>query len=303
MIIELIQGEGDLFNILTVILRAIYSFASLAAAGLVLTLAVLAGQLTPEESRAARRWLLAFVLIGMVASLAAWPVRAIVLAKGIDGLWRWDFYPLVARSRIGDAFFLRMSGLTLALFGLWRSGAGVALAAIGAAMIAASYVAMGHSTLYRPRQELAALIGLHLFALSFWIGGLFALGPITQRRDQRSAAQAITIWSRAAMIAVAVMIATGIAASWYLVGSWKNLFASWHGWALIAKVSVVALMILIAINNKLRHTRQMAAGDALAGRALDRSIGREIVLAIIVVYLASEMVSVHPIDYGHRVSG
>lgn len=303
MILEVLQGQGDVWNGATVAVRALYTVGTLGAAGVALFLVFVGDRITSDEMRVARRWLVIFVILGLLASLASWPIRAIVLARGLDGLWRYELYPVIARSRIGDAFFLRMAGLLLVLFTLRRSLWGVALGAVGAVVIAASYAAIGHSTLYRPRQELAALITLHMVAVAFWFGSLMPLRAVTLRRDPRSAAEAIEGWSRWAMLFVVVMTLSGGVASWYLVGTIANLLASWHGWALLAKLSLVAVLFVFALINKVRHTRLMARGDVLAASALRRSITWEVLIAVLVFYAVSEMVSVHPIDYGHRIPG
>ncbi|WP_204335932.1 hypothetical protein, partial [Klebsiella pneumoniae] len=84
----------------------------------------------------------------------------------------------------------------LVLFALVRRTWGTGIAAIGAVPIAASYVAIGQTTQYRPRQELAALAVLHLMAVAFWFGSLFPLRNVALRRDPQSAADAVAVWSR-----------------------------------------------------------------------------------------------------------
>jgi putative copper export protein len=55
--------------------------------------------------------------------------------------------------------------------------------------------------------------------------------------------------------------------------------------------------------NKLRLTPALARGEFDAGDALARSIKLETLLVLAVFWAAAEMVSVHPIDIGHRISG
>ncbi|MCM0020831.1 MAG: CopD family protein [Tagaea sp.] len=294
MILELLQPDPDPWDALAVVVRAGYNFAGLCAAGLALFLAGY-GAALDAAARAEMRALLArLAIFGLVLSVLALFVRAAQLSGGED-IFDETIWAAMARGRVGDAFALRAAG-----FGLLLAGArwGAVLGPMGALLIAASYAGMGHSTLYRPRQELAALVTLHLLAVSFWIGSLPALIAAARRAD----VTLIRAWSRAAMGAVAVMLATGAALIFYLVGRFDLLIASWHGWALIAKLILVAGALGLAIRHKLAATPALERGQAGAGDALARSIGRELALAALVCYAAAELVSVHPLDYGHRIA-
>ncbi|QCI65699.1 copper resistance D family protein [Phreatobacter stygius] len=303
MILEFWQGSGDLWNALTVLLRAAGYAGTLGAAGVALFLLFMSGELTADEATAARRWLAVLVLAGLLASLAAWPMRALSLSRMPEAAFRFEIYSGIARSRFGDAGLLRLVGLVLVLFALVRRTWGAGIGAIGAVVIAASYVAIGHTTQYRPRQELAALTVLHLTAVAFWFGSLFPLRNITLRRDPRSAAETLAVWSRYATVFVILVAATGLVVAWYLVGAARNLTGSWFGWALIAKLALVALILLSAFGARFRHARLMLRGDVLAASAMRRSLGRQIVIAVLVFYATAELVSVNPIDYGHRLPG
>jgi len=205
------------------------------------------------------------------------------------------------RSRIGDAFWLRVAGLALlaAAATTWRIGS--AITAIGALLVVASYAAMGHSMLFAPRQDIATLVVVHLAVVAFWVGSLPPLLWVAQRRDGTSAARLIQDWSKAAIWAVSAMIASGMLLSWYLTLRMDRIFDAWHGWALAWKVLAVLAALGLALWNGQRHTPALARGDAGAGARLAASIRLEMLLVALAFYAAAEMVSVHPVDYGHRV--
>jgi copper resistance protein D len=302
MILEYLQPDPSPWDALTVLVRAAYYAATLIAAGLVLFLAVMHERINAAERSATLRALRIAVIAGVGLSLLALALRAIVLStEGLVGAARVDLYPTILASRIGDAFWLRLAGLLLVLAALVRASWALPMAAIGAFMVVASYVTMGHTTLYRPRQELVALVLVHLLAVSFWAGSLLPLAGIAQRADTHTAAAAIEAWSRIAQRAVIVLAAAGLIAAWYLVGRFDLLVSSWYGWGLLAKVGVVSAMFAFAVRHKLALVPALAAGEAGAGARLARSIRVEFVIALIVFYVAAEMVSVHPVDYGHRI--
>jgi copper resistance protein D len=294
MILELLQPDPNPWDALAVVMRAGYNFAGLCAAGLALFLASV-GQALDDEARAEMRALLArLALAGLVLSVLALFVRAAQLSGGED-IFDATIWTAMARGRVGDAFALRAAGFALVLAG--ARGHMVA-APMGALLIAASYAGMGHSTLYRPRQELAALVAVHLLAVSFWIGSLPALIAAARRDD----AALIRAWSRAAIAAVALVFATGAALIYLLVGRVDLLVAAWYGWALVAKLVLVAGLMGFAIWHKLAAAPALESGTPGAGTALARSIARELALAALVCYAAAELVSVHPLDYGHRIA-
>jgi putative copper export protein len=156
--------------------------------------------------------------------------------------------------------------------------------------------------LFGPRQEIAALLVLHLVVVAFWVGSLLPLLWVAQRPDCTETAALLHDWSLAATVAVAAMIASGLLLTWYLTVRLDLIFEAWHGLALAGKVSAVLAALALALLNRLRHTPALAGGEPGAGARLASSIRLEIVFVMLAFYLAAEMVSVHPIDYGHRAN-
>jgi copper resistance protein D len=300
MILEYLQPDPSFVDGLGVVLRALYYAASIGAAGMAFFLIGFGHRLRPDESARLRRVLLGAVAAGLALSVVALIVRALVLTAGasITDLAVWE---AMMRSRIGDAFLMRSAGLVLVAAAAMPWRAGPAIAAVGGVLVLGSYAAMGHSMLFRPRQEIAALVVLHLGVVAFWVGSLLPLLWVAQRPDSRETAALLQDWSRAAALAVAAMIASGLLLTWYLTVRLDLIFAAWHGWALAAKVGAVLAALALALANRLRHTPALARGEAGAGARLASSIRLEIGLVLLAFYLAAEMVSVHPVDYGHRV--
>lgn len=300
MILEYLQPNPSLLDGLTVALRALYYAATIGAAGLALFAIGFGHRLEPDEAARLRRTLLGAVAAGLVLSVLALALRVLVLTAGA-GVTDPDVWAAVMRSRIGDAFWLRAGGLVLLAAAAMPWRAGPAVAAVGAALVIGSYAAMGHSMLYRPRQEIAVLVVLHLAVVAFWVGSLPPLLWIARRRDGAAAAALIRDWSRAATIAVAAMIVTGLLLGWYLTVRLDRILDAWHGWALGWKVLAVLAALGLASWNRLRHTPALARGEAGAGARLAGSIRVEMVVVALAFYAAAEMVSVHPVDFGHRV--
>jgi putative copper export protein len=300
MILEYLQPDPSLLDGVTVAVRALYYAATIGTAGLALFAIGFRHRLEADEALRLRRTLLGAILAGLALSILALALRVLVLTAGAS-VTDPDVWAAVMRSRIGDAFWLRGGGLVLLAAAAMPWRIGPAVAAVGAALVIGSYAVMGHSVLYQPRQEIAALVVLHLAVVAFWVGSLPPLLWIARRRDGASATALIRDWSRAATLAVAAMVVTGLLLTWYLTVRLDRILDAWHGWALGWKVLAVLAALGLALWNRLRHTPALARGEAGAGARLAASIRVEMVVVALAFYAAAEMVSVHPVDYGHRV--
>lgn len=296
MILEYVQPEPSLAEGVTVLWRAAAHAALLGAAGLGLFLAAYGHRLDAPDRRHLRRWLLGAALLGLLLVLLGLPLRALVLSGGDP--WDAPTWQAMLASRIGDAFWIRVAALALLALAAAPWAVAPALAGMGALAAAASFAAMGHATLFRPRQELAALVTLHLLALAFWIGSL----PPLARAAARGDVALIRDWSRAGAAAVAVLAGTGGVLAALLLRSPASLAGSWYGWALLAKLALVAALLALALRHRRALTPALSDGLPGAGARLARSIRIEMLVALAVLWAAAELVSVHPPDLGHRIN-
>ncbi|WP_439572955.1 CopD family protein [Phreatobacter sp.] len=180
----------------------------------------------------------------------------------------------------------------LALFARIRTTWGAGLASIGAAAIAAGFAMHGHAAAAPARLEAMALAALHVFAVAFWFGSLLPLRAVALRRDPRSAAASILVWSRPALVFAALALGSGVALALVLAGPPRALLAPGYGWAVIAKTALVAAMLLGALAARFRHAKLMARGDVLAAESFRRSVLRQALFAVLVIYASAELASV-----------
>lgn len=300
MIVELLQPDASAWDAAAVGLRAGYYATSLGAAGLALFHAGYAHRLDAGEARWLRRLALGAAALAIGLSLLALIVRAGVLGGG-DALFEARTWAAMMDSRIGDAFWIRLAGLLLIALLASRWPVAPHLAVAGALLVAASYAAMGHTTLYRPRQELAALIVVHLLAVAFWVGSLLPLARLAGRGGPQAAAL-IADWSRLARGVVLALAVSGALLAALLVRRADLLFATGYGWALVVKVALVLAMLALALRHAWWLLPALARGEPGASRRLATSIRIEVIVALAVFWAAAEMVSIHPLDAGHRVA-
>jgi copper resistance protein D len=129
----------------------------------------------------------------------------------------------------------------------------------------------GHSAegvgLYRA--SMIAVYGIHTIAAAAWVGGLPALlfALVEQRRFSPYEARDCTLdvcsrFSSMAMIAVALVVASGIAnAGFRVAGSFGKLFDSGYGDVLLKKIALVAAMLALAYFNRFIATPRLRAAS------------------------------------------
>lgn len=142
---------------------------------------------------------------------------------------------------------------------------------------------------------------LHLLAAGVWIGALFAMHAAlgAARRGHPGALQAahaaLAGFAGVGSFTVAMIVATGLANTWFLVGpeGVARLATSAWGMLLLVKLALFAGMLALAAANRFRHTPALAAAldtdPEPALRALRRSVGLETALGAAVLALVAAL--------------
>jgi putative copper resistance protein D len=155
--------------------------------------------------------------------------------------------------------------------GLW-----LILAVLGAGA-AASFSWMGHGAATDGRGHFVHLVAdiLHSLAATTWIGALvsFILLLYSNSRDAARLAalhRALHRFSGVGTLIVAVLVATGLINSWFLVGldNIPGLWTTDYGRLLLVKIGLFIGMLALAAANRFRHTP--ALGARLEGEARDK---------------------------------
>ena len=140
---------------------------------------------------------------------------------------------------------------------------------------------------------------VHLLAAGFWLGGLVPLGLLlaASRRDgtDRSAAgRALRRFSDLAMIAVLLVLGSGMFNAWMLVGSPSALISTGYGKVLLIKLAFVGAMVALALFNRLFLLPTLALRHDAALSRLERNVILEIVLGAVVLAVASTLGNLPP---------
>ncbi|HET6948987.1 MAG TPA: CopD family protein, partial [Acidimicrobiales bacterium] len=262
--------------------------------------------------------------IGIVACLASLPLRAMVVSgAGLAGAADPEALGLVLSSRFSDAACVRLLALALFGFTLARPPAGWgrrvcvvrpsgtvvgvwsvsrqtlerALFVVAGLVALASFGLVGHPQASDPRGLLILTQSVHVSAAAVWFGGgvLLAIEVVTQRRrgTARCTAETVDRFSTLAGASVALVAASGVVLSWSQLASVSALWTSGYGRALAAKLSVVALVLVLGAYN---HARLVPAimrdDDATAWRRLGLTTAAEgVLVAAGVLVLTAAMTS------------
>jgi putative copper export protein len=183
------------------------------------------------------------------------------------------------------------------------------LLATGAGLVAAGAVLAipgiaGHASQTSPAALALALDWAHLVCGSIWIGGLLGLlvvwfgTPVVRRRA--SLALVVPRFSAVAFVAVLVLLASGVAASYLHLPTLASLWETSYGKVILIKAAILAAaMLLGAVNLLVTRPRLAAAGirEDLAERApglLRRLVASELVLVAAAILAASVLTSLPP---------
>jgi putative copper export protein/mono/diheme cytochrome c family protein len=252
---------------------------------------------------------LAWSALGLaLASGAAWLVLLGLRIGGADAI-----LTLLTATQFGDAWLVRSALLLLLAVLLlrfdvaagWPTRAESALAALLASGFAAGLAWAGHGGAEAGTAGLIAALGdaAHLVAAGGWLGGLVPFVMIMagahKARDQNSPAFAVDVtarFSNLGIVAVAVLLVTGLLNSWYLVGSVPRLLGTSYGQLLLLKVGLFAAMVALAAVNRLRLRPRLNDPPRRAAtlQALTRNGAIEIALGLVILAIVGALGTMPP---------
>jgi putative copper export protein len=156
-----------------------------------------------------------------------------------------------------------------------------------ASFVAASLIALttslsGHAADWGDVTLPVLIDWLHLVAASTWIGGLFTLGFVLPRalsspgkaETTKSVASIAGRFSTMAACCVAIFLPAGLYNAWLQVTSFSPLVSSSYGWTLLAKLSLVGLVLMIAAVNRYYFVPLLSQDPGARNRWIVRMVGR-----------------------------
>jgi copper transport protein len=248
-----------------------------------------------------RRRLL-FVLAVWAGLLTLVALAGIVLegAKGggfgVGDALRWDSVSAVLETRFGKVWLIQaLVAAAVALLALAATNAWV-LTAVAVALIPTPSLS-GHANV-RGGLTLLADIG-HVAAAAVWTGGLaFVVIALLAAGSDRwpLASRAVPLFSRLAVISVAVLVVAGTLNAYEEVGSWHALWDTTYGLLLLAKITLVLpVLALGAYNNRFAVPKlRNAVASVAERRRFLRMAGAELAIVVAIVGVTSVLVAQPP---------
>jgi putative copper export protein/cytochrome c553 len=182
--------------------------------------------------------------------------------------------------------------------GLLIAGAAITLAAL------ATFSLTGHARAVS-RPELAVGIDTaHLAAAALWGGGIALLGwylilALRGTGDQPVAIAAVERFSRIALLAMAIVVGSGIVSSAFHVSGPRNLTGESYGKTLVIKILLVFGVLVVAGTNRLFIVPRLRATASLTTAHLQRmrlSALVEVLFAVLILVAAARLTELPPAD-------
>lgn len=144
--------------------------------------------------------------------------------------------------------------------------------------------------------------GVHVVGSGLWLGTLcvmlVALLRIPAGEEREDTLRAwMAPFHRLAIVCVAAVVATGVFATWLHAGSPAVLFRSDWGFALLAKVGAVALVLAMGWRSGWRLIPRLEE-PGIPGRLLDSAM-LELLVAQLVLLLTAALVALSPVEMDH----
>lgn len=147
------------------------------------------------------------------------------------------------------------------------------------AVLLASLALTGHAVMDTGWLRLAHPLNqaVHLLAAGFWLGGLVPLGlflteAASWRMEQSGVDGALHRFSDFAMIAVLLVLGSGVFNAWLLVGNPSALLATGYGKVLLVKIAFVGAMVALALFSRLFLMPALAMRRGAALSLLERNV-------------------------------
>ena len=277
-------GSGRPWPIVAIAEQLLFFVGLIGASGGVLFHGLVArdlGRLAPESRRA----LIVFAGVGIAAALFGIGIEGAALANAaatdlLDvGLWK-----IGAATSLGLSHMVAALALVLLVLALESAGRPVAHLALPAALLALGSLALtGHALTAGPMLLTAPVLAIHVSVAAFWLGSLWPLWQSLARQPPMAAALLLRRFSAMAWLAILLLVAAGTTLAALQLGRVGALVETAYGQRLLAKLALVAGLLLIAAANRWWLTPALTAGKDAAIQRLSASIGMEIGLGLAIL--------------------
>ena len=283
------RNHDEINTALAALNRAIMLGALFFAGGGVLFGAIVLGGQGAQRVRMHSSIRIAALLAIATAELSIILQGALLSGQALLDLETWDTVVATGwRSGVGrSAAVIAIGMLGVAIFAHRDANQiGGRLALAGSLIALAVPAWSGHSMTASPLWLSLVAATLHSLTLGFWAGALWPLLRLLSLPPHQ-AADVVERFSKIAVVAVAVLLASGLTMALLHVAHPRNLVTTAYGQVLLLKLAVLSLVLALAAYNKLRLTPALRAGATGADSALRTSIRLEIAGLLLLLVIAT----------------
>jgi copper transport protein len=192
-------------------------------------------------------------------------------------------------TREGHALMARLVVLALAAIvgdAVLRRARGPVVPVVFTLAVAATWGMTGHAATGSAVPLSVASLTVHVAAMALWVGGLFTVALLLLRGGDGDSpvAEVVARFSRLALVAVALVVATGLYQAWREVGHISALTGTTYGRLLLAKVAVLLVVVGVARRSRGLVIRWRSGSEAaLRGSVLIELAGAAVLLLLAVL--------------------
>jgi putative copper resistance protein D len=143
------------------------------------------------------------------------------------------------------------------------------------------------------RGILLGLDALHQIGATVWVGGLVHLFAAARRVEAPWPRATLRRFSAVAVVAVLILLAAGLGLSLYYVDSLRALVGTAYGWMLLAKVSLLAGLLVFGGTNFLA-VRRLSSATTAPPPQLRKFVEAEVGLGLTAFFVAASLTSLPP---------
>ncbi|PXW81469.1 putative copper resistance protein D [Nitrosomonas sp. Nm84] len=256
-------------------------------------------------------WLASVILLGLVGILATTTGEATGEVSNVWNPHAW--FEIVQQTQIGYIWIARallavlLLSVTLVIGRVDRQRWHYGLCASAAALPLIAGTLMSHSSADEMSFGAVAPYALHILLAGIWFGALpaflFILLNDHSKSDKTSNPTTVAVYlTKFSAIALPVMVllaATGLMVTDRLVETYYHtLVASPYGWLLSAKLSILAIILVIAYQARYQWLPMLSKEDPqqsnVSAAHLRKWVGIEFILALLLVLLATILANTLP---------
>ncbi|PVZ82776.1 copper resistance protein CopD [Serratia sp. S1B] len=241
-------------------------------------------------------WISAFTAVLMLA------LQAGLMGDGWGDTWQLTIWWAVLGTTFGKAWCWQLLFSLLAVLALLLAGAKRQAALLLCAVLLLINLAfVGHAVMHSGALGILQRINhaVHLLAVGYWFGCvipmLICLRYLPQPQWHKDVVTALIRFSRWGHGAVMLVIITGVSNSLLILGHWPREMNSAYQSLLLLKITLVALMILVALVNRYAIVPAMRTRPTLAQRGLVAGCWLQLILGASVLWLVSLLATSSPI--------